>query len=39
MAIAHIRQLGKDLVEYLNIPHEALEGKARALNASFSPEE
>jgi DNA-binding GntR family transcriptional regulator len=39
MAIAHIRQLGKDLVEYLNIPREALEAKARTLSASFSPEE
>jgi hypothetical protein len=39
MAIAHIRQLGKDLVEYLGIPYEELETKARALRASFSPEE
>ncbi|MBN1450398.1 MAG: GntR family transcriptional regulator [Anaerolineales bacterium] len=39
MAIAHIRQLGEDLVEYLGIPYEVLESKARALSASFSPEE
>jgi DNA-binding GntR family transcriptional regulator len=39
MAIAHIRQLGKDLVEFLGIPHEILEAKARSLSASFSPEE
>jgi DNA-binding GntR family transcriptional regulator len=39
MAIAHIRQLGKDLVEYLGISHEVLEAKARSLSASFSPEE
>jgi DNA-binding GntR family transcriptional regulator len=38
-AIAHIRQLGKDLVEYLGISYEALESKARLLSASFSPEE
>jgi DNA-binding GntR family transcriptional regulator len=39
MAIAHIRQLGEDLVEYLGLPYEVLESKARALSASFSPEE
>lgn len=39
MAVAHIRQLGEDLVAYLNIPHETLESKARLLSASFSPEE
>ena len=39
MAIAHIRQLGEDLVEYLGIPYEVLESKARTLSASFSPEE
>jgi DNA-binding GntR family transcriptional regulator len=39
MAIAHIRQLGVDLVEYLGIPNETLEAKARSLSASFSPEE
>jgi DNA-binding GntR family transcriptional regulator len=39
MAIAHIRQLGEDLVEYLGIPYEVLESKARLLSASFSPEE
>jgi len=39
MAIAHIRQLGEDLVAYLGIPHEVLEAKARILSASFSPEE
>jgi DNA-binding GntR family transcriptional regulator len=39
MAIAHIRQLGEDLVEYLGISHQALEVKARSLSASFSPEE
>jgi DNA-binding GntR family transcriptional regulator len=39
MAIAHIRQLGVDLVEYLGIPYEDLESKAHSLSASFSPEE
>jgi DNA-binding GntR family transcriptional regulator len=39
MAIAHIRQLGEDLVSYLGIPYEVLESKARNLSASFSPEE
>jgi len=39
MAIAHIRQLGEDLVAYLGIPYEDLESKARSLRASFSPEE
>jgi DNA-binding GntR family transcriptional regulator len=39
MAIAHIRQLGEDLVAYLGIPYEELESKARILSASFSPEE
>jgi len=39
MAIAHIRQLGEDLVAYLGIPYEDLESKARLLSASFSPEE
>ena len=39
MAVAHIRQLGKELVEYLGISYEVLESKARLLRASFSPEE
>jgi len=39
MAIAHIRQLGEDLVKFLGISHEVLEAKARVLSASFSPEE
>jgi DNA-binding GntR family transcriptional regulator len=39
MAIAHIRGLGEDLGTFLDIPQEVLETKARALNASFSPEE
>lgn len=39
MAIQHIRQLGEDLVVYLNIPYEDLELQARILSASFSPEE
>jgi len=39
MAIAHIRQLGEDLVASQGIPHEVLESKARTLSASFSPEE
>jgi DNA-binding GntR family transcriptional regulator len=39
MAIAHIRQLGEDLVSYLGIPYEILESKAHSLSASFSPEE
>jgi DNA-binding GntR family transcriptional regulator len=39
MAIAHIRQLGEDLVSYLGIPYEILESKARSLSASFSLEE
>jgi DNA-binding GntR family transcriptional regulator len=38
-AITHIRGLGKDLETFLSIPHELLESKARALSASFSPEE
>jgi DNA-binding GntR family transcriptional regulator len=38
-AIVHIRQLGQELVEYLGIPYEVLESKARLLSASFSPEE
>jgi DNA-binding GntR family transcriptional regulator len=38
-AIVHIRQLGDELVEYLGIPYEVLESKARLLSASFSPEE
>lgn len=38
-AIAHIRQLGEELVEYLGISYEALESKARLLSAAFSPEE
>jgi DNA-binding GntR family transcriptional regulator len=38
-AIVHIRQLGEELVEYLGIPYEVLESKARLLSASFSPEE
>ena len=39
MSIAHIRQVGEDLVLYLGVPQEALESKARSLSASFSPEE
>lgn len=39
MAVAHIRQLGKELVEYLSISYDVLESKARLLRASFSPEE
>ncbi len=39
MAIAHIRQLGEELVEYLDIPYEVLESKARTLSASFSLED
>jgi DNA-binding GntR family transcriptional regulator len=38
-AIAHIRGLGVDLETFLGISHEALETKAQALSASFSPEE
>jgi DNA-binding GntR family transcriptional regulator len=38
-AIAHIRQLGEELVTYLGISHEVLEAKARILSAVFSPEE
>ena len=38
-AIAHIRGLGEDLETFLGISHEVLESKARALSASFSPEE
>lgn len=38
-AITHIRGLGKDLETFLSIQHELLESKARALSASFSPEE
>ena len=36
-AIAHIRNLGEELVTFLGIPHEELESKARLLSASFSP--
>jgi len=39
MAIAHIRGLGEDLGTFLDIPQEVLGTKARALSASFSPEE
>jgi DNA-binding GntR family transcriptional regulator len=39
MAIAHIRGLGEDLSTFLGTSQEVLETKARALNASFSPEE
>ena len=38
-AIAHIRSLGEDLETFLGISHEVLETKARALRASFSPEQ
>jgi len=38
-AIAHIRGLGEDLETFLGISHEVLESKARALRASFSPEQ
>ena len=38
-AIAHIRDLGDDLMMFLHIPHEVLESKARLLRASFSPGE
>ena len=38
-AIAHIRSLGEDLETFLGISHEVLESKARALRASFSPEQ
>jgi len=38
-AIAHIRGLGQDLETFLGISHEVLESKARALRASFSPEQ
>ena len=36
-AIAHIRNLGEELVTFLGIPREELESKARLLSASFSP--
>jgi len=39
VAIAHIRNLGEELVTFLGISHEVLESKARTLSASFSPEE
>ena len=38
-AVAHIRNLGVELVTFLGIPQEELESKARLLRASFSPEE
>jgi DNA-binding GntR family transcriptional regulator len=38
-AITHIRNLGEELVNFLGIPYEALESKARLLNASFSLQE
>jgi DNA-binding GntR family transcriptional regulator len=38
-AIAHIRNLGEELVVFLEIPHEVLESKAQLLSASFSPGE
>jgi DNA-binding GntR family transcriptional regulator len=38
-AIMHIEGLGEDLETFLSISHELLESKARALSASFSPEE
>ena len=38
VAIAHIRNLGEELVTFLGISHEVLESKARLLSASFSPE-
>jgi len=38
-AIAHIRNLGEELVTFLSIPHEVLVSKARLLSASFSPGE
>lgn len=37
-AIAHIRNLGEDLVAFLGIPHGVLELKARLLSTSFSIE-
>ena len=39
VAIAHIRNLGEELVTFLCISHEILESKARALRACFSPAE
>ena len=38
-AIAHIRNLGRELVSFLGISKETLESKARLLSASFSPGE
>ena len=38
-AIAHIHNLGEELVTFLGIPREELESKARLLSASFSPAE
>ena len=38
-ANTHIRNLGEELVTFLGISHEALESKARLLDASFSPKE
>jgi len=38
-AIAHIRGLSEDLETFLGISHEMVEAEARALRASFSPEE
>ena len=38
-AIAHIRNLGEELVTFLGISQEVLESKARLLSASFSPGE
>jgi DNA-binding GntR family transcriptional regulator len=38
-AMAHIRNLGEELVMFLGIPHEELESKARLLRASFALED
>ena len=38
VAIAHIRNLGEELVTFLGISQDTLESKARLLSASFSPE-
>jgi hypothetical protein len=37
--MAHIRNLGEELVMFLGIPHEELESKARLLRASFALED
>jgi len=38
VAIAHIRNLGEELVTFLGLSQEVLENKAHTLSASFSPE-